>query len=171
MEPVANRSELQVALDKSSGTLTNLLEQLVGESIDAEAYHHDIIQASTANDLRVVEGEPLLHRAANLRGRTSGVSYVYAESVIVTSRLPKGFSIRLETSVDPIGRILDELGIAVTREDLVEPDGFVVPRPGAAARIGDYLLARTYRIDSDQIPLMVITEWFLETLNPFLSSR
>lgn len=170
MEPVANRSGLQAALHKTNGTVTSFLEQLVDERIDAQEYHHEIVRAPMANDLRVVEGEPLLYRAATLRGRMSGVSYLYAESVIVTSRLPTGFRHRLETSIDPIGRILDEMGIAVTREDLAESDGFVVARRSDAARVGDYLLARTYRIDSDQTPVMAITEWFLTTLNPFLSS-
>ena len=168
--PVANRSGLQAALESTSGTVTNFLEQLVGESIDAQTHHHDIIGAPTSNDLGVAEGEPLLQRAATLRGRISGFSYVYAESVIVTSRLPTRFCLQLESSIVPIGRILDEMGIAVTRESLVEPDRFAASRPNGAMKVGDYLLARTYRIDSEQTPLMVISEWFLNTLNPFLSS-
>ncbi len=36
-------------------------------------------------------------------------------------------------------------------------------------KVGDYLVARTYRIDSEQTPVMIITEWFLKTLIPFLS--
>ena len=32
-----------------------------------------------------------------------------------------------------------------------------------------YLLTRIYRIDSKQGPLMIISEWFLETLAPFFS--
>jgi chorismate lyase len=169
MVPVANRSGLQAALESTSGTVTNFLEELVGENIDAEAHHHDIIGAPTSNNLGVAPGEPLLQRAATLRGRISGSSYVYAESVIVTSRLPTRFCLRLESSIDPIGRILDEMGIAVTRKNLVEPDGSDVARSNGAMKVGDYLLARTYRIDSGQTPLMVITEWFLGTLNPFLS--
>lgn len=170
MEVVANGLGLQAALAKSSGTVTTFLEELVGEGIDAQADHHDIVSAPAANELRVLEGEPLLHRAATLRGRISGASYVYAESVIVTSRLPRGFHLRLESSTDPIGRILDEMGIAVTREGLVELDGFVVSRPSGDERVRNYLFARTYRINSGQTPLMVITEWFLRTLTPFLSS-
>jgi chorismate-pyruvate lyase len=100
----------------------------------------------------------------------SGSSYVYAESVIVTSRLPTRFSLRLESSIDPIGRILDEMGIAVTRENLIEPRGFADSRPNGAMTVCNYLLARTYRIDSEQTPVMVITEWFLRALDPFLSS-
>ncbi len=152
--------------------MTNFLEELVGERIEAEAHHHDVIGAPTSNNLGVAEDEPLLQRAATLRGRISGSPYVYAESVIVTSRLPTRFLLRLESSCDPIGRILDEMGISVTRENLTETetDGPDLPRPDGAIKVADYLLARTYRIDSQQTPLMVITEWFLRTLDPFLSS-
>jgi len=170
MVPVANRSVLRAALESTSGTVTDFLEQLVGESIDAQAHHHDLIGAPTANDLRVAEGEPLLQRAATLRGRISGSSYVYAESVIVLRRLPTRFCLRLESSVDPIGRILSEMGIAVTRANLVVPHGFDVSRSNGGMKVGDHLLARTYRIDSGQTPMMVITEWFLTTLKPFLAS-
>jgi chorismate-pyruvate lyase len=165
---VANQLGLLAALDRTSGTVTEFLEQLVGEKIDAHSHHHDIVEARNANGLRVEEGEPLLHRAATLRGRTSGCPYVYAESVIVVGRLPTGFRNRLETSSDPIGRILGEMGIAVTRQGVGEPD--VVPRQNSDVKVGDHLLARTYRIDSEQTPVMIITEWFLKTLIPFLSS-
>lgn len=165
---VANRLSLQAALDRTSGTVTDFLEQLVGETIDAHIHHRDIVEARNANGLRVDLGEPLLHRAATLRGRASGCSYVYAESVIVISRLPPGFCNQLETSTDPIGRILSEMGIAVTRQGLDELD--VVHRPNSNVKVGDCLLARTYRIDSKQTPIMIITEWFLTTLSPFLPS-
>lgn len=170
MVPVANRSGLLAALESTSGTVTNFLEELVGETIDAEAHHHDIIGAPIANNLGVAQGEPLLQRAATLRGRVSGSSYVYAESVIVTSRLPTTFCVRLEAGFDPIGRILDEMGIPVSRQNLVEPRVFDPTRPNATVNVGDYLLCRTYRIDSGQTPVMVITEWFLRTLKPFLTS-
>jgi chorismate-pyruvate lyase len=164
---VTNRLGLRAALERTSGTVTDFLEQLVGETIDAHTHHHDIVEAHNASGLGVEEGEPLLQRAATLRGRTSGCSYVYAESVIVVGRLPTGFCNRLETSTDPIGRILDEMGIAVTRQGVGEPDGD--PRPNSDVRVGDYLLSRTYRIDSEQTPVMIITEWFLTALIPFLS--
>ena len=164
---VANRLGLRAALDRTSGTVTDFLEQLVGETIDAHAHRHDMIEAHKASDLGVEEGEPLLYRAATLQGRTSGCSYVYAESIIVSDRLPTEFGNRLEASTDPIGRILEEMGIVVTRQDLGEPDG--PSRPNGDLKVVDYLLARTYRIDSEQTPVMIITEWFLKTLIPFLS--
>ena len=70
-----------------SGTVTDFLEQLVGERIDAEAHHHETVSAPSPNNLGVPGGEPLLHRAATLRGRASRSPYVYAKSVIVTRRL------------------------------------------------------------------------------------
>jgi len=162
-----NRLDLRAALDRTVGTVTDFLEQLVDEKIVAYAHHHDMIEAHKANGLRVEEGEPLLQRAATLRGETSGCSYVYAESLIVVGRLPTGFSNQLETGTDPIGRILGQMGIAVTRQGIDEPEG--VPRPNSDVKAGDYLLARTYRIDSELTPVMIITEWFLKTLIPFLS--
>ena len=164
---VAYRLVLRAALDRTSSTVTDFLEQLVGETIDAHAHRHDRIEAHNANDLRVNEGEPLLHRAATLRGRTSGRAYVYAESLIVVGRLPTRFGHRLETSTDTIGRILAEMGIAVTRQGDGEPDS--ASRSKSDVNVGDYLLTRTYRLDSEQTPVMIISEWFLETLIPFLS--
>jgi chorismate-pyruvate lyase len=164
---MADRLGLRAALESTSGTVTAFLEQLVGEKIDAHTHHHDVVEAHNANRLGVEEGEPLLHRSATLRGRTSGRSYVYAESIIVVGRLPTGFCNRLETSTDPIGRILKEMGVVVTRQAVGEPDG--VPPPNSDAKVDDYVLARTYRIDFEQTPVMIITEWFLKTLIPFLS--
>ena len=170
MVPVADRSVLRAALESTSGTVTDFLEQLVGESIDARAHHHDLIGAPPSNRLSVADDEPLLQRAATLRGRISGSSYVYAESVIVVRRLPPRFRLRLESGIDPIGRILSEMGIVVTREHLVAPHGFDFSPCKGSVKVGDHLLERTYRLDSGQTPVMVITEWFLRTLKPFLAS-
>ncbi len=171
MVPMTMPGDLREALDKTRGTVTSFLEQLVGEPIDAHARRHESIGASAANDLQVEEGHPLLHRAATLQGRVSGCPYVYAESVIVTSRLSSRFLDRLEFSNDPIGRILDEVGMAVTREDLVEPGEVAGFQPwNAEVDIDEYVLVRSYRIDSEQVPVMLITEWFLATVIPFLTS-
>jgi chorismate-pyruvate lyase len=170
MMGVATESRLRTALNGTSGTVTGFLEELVGERIAAERYHHERIDAAPMNYLGVEEGEPLFRRAATLQGSVTGHPYVYAESMIVVSRLPARFFHRLETSSDPIGRLLDEAGIAATREDLVE--GLVVgmDRPWNFDEIvHGYLLARTYRIDSKQTPLMIISEWFLGTLAPFFA--
>lgn len=166
MKRVATESRLKAALNGTNGTVTSFLEELVAEPIAAVRYHHEWIDAPALNDLGVAPGEPLLRRAATLQGSVSGCPYVYAESMIAVSRLPAKFFHRLETSSEPIGRLLDETGIAVTREDLVN----AMDRPRNFNEIvHGYLLTRTYRIDSKHIPLMIINEWFLGTLAPFFS--
>ena len=172
MVGVTTPSGLETALSRASGTVTAFLERLVGEPIDAHQRRHEMTRADTSSALQVAEGHPLLLRTAVLQGRTSGRPYVYAETVLVPSRLPGGFRRRLEASGDPIGRILSEEGITVTSEPLAGSGRGSVPvssQTGSA--IADYLLARTYRVDSEGEPVMVITEWFLPSLERFLPLR
>jgi chorismate-pyruvate lyase len=172
MVGVGNLSGLESALGRASGTVTAFLEHLVGEPIDAGERRQKTTKADCSNSLRVAEGHPLIFRTAALQGRTSGQSYLYAETVLVPSRLPANVRHRLESSSDPIGRILEEEGITVTRQPLGGPQpgsGPVSPEVGIA--VGDCLLARTYRIDAEGTPLMVITEWFLASLRGFFPSQ
>jgi chorismate-pyruvate lyase len=172
MVGVTTPSGLETALSRASGTVTAFLERLVGEPIDARQRSHAMTRADAPSALQVAEGHPLLLRAAVLQGRTSGRSFLYAESVLVPSRLPGRFRRRLESGSDPIGRILGEEGITVTREPLAASDrGSVSVSSQTGLAIGDYLLVRTYRVDSEGNPLMVITEWFLPSLEWFLPLR
>jgi chorismate-pyruvate lyase len=170
MECVANLSGLESALSRAHGTVTAFLEHLVGEAIDAGERCQTTTKAEYPNSLRVAEGDPLIFRTAALRGRTSGRSYLYAETVLVPSRLTANCRQRLESSSDPIGRILEEEGITITREPLGGPEPGSAPVPPTGVSVGDYLLVRTYRLDADGTPLMVITEWFLTSLRGFLPS-
>ena len=163
---VVNQSGLRGALDRTSGTVTDFLEQLVGEKIDAHTHRHDIVGAHNATALGVEEAEPLLHR-----GPVFGV----ARPAVHTSTRKASVS-----SVLP-GRVLqsarDEYGPdwSDTRGDgdRCNPSrsrlASRAPRSNSDVTVHDYLLARTYRIDSEQAPVMIITEWFLKTLIPFLS--
>jgi chorismate-pyruvate lyase len=172
MEGVANPSALESALGRTSGTVTAFLEHLVGEPIDAVDRRQTMTKAEFPNSLRVAEGHPLIFRTAALRGRMSGRSYLYAETVLVPSRLPASCRQRLESSSDPIGRILEEEGVIITRKPLWGPGlGSAPVSPEARFAVGDYLLARTYRVDAEGTPLMVITEWFLTSLRGFLTSQ
>ena len=95
----------------------------MGEPIDAYERHHEMTHSSTTDCLGVGPGRQLLKRTVVLRGRRSAKAYLYAESLLVPGRLPAAFFRRLETSVDPIGRILTEEGIAFTRVPLRAPIG------------------------------------------------
>ena len=165
-------SGLEKALGGADGTVTACLERLVGEPIDAQVGSQEILVAPSPNGLDVEAGHPLLARSATLRGRRSGSSYLYAETVLVPSRLSDGFLHRLGSGSDPIGRILEEEGIAVTRAPLSGPDRSTVsPSDRSGPDIGECLLARTYRVDAAGAPVMVISEWFLASLERFLSVR
>ena len=119
---VATRSRLESALSQTGTTVTAFLEQLVGEPVDAHELRHVMIEARTPNLLGVGEGHPLLQRSSVLQGRRSQRPYVHAESLLVPSRLPAAFCRQLETSSDPIGRILAKEGIVFTRSQLPRPD-------------------------------------------------
>ena len=93
-----------------------------------------------------------------------------AESLIALSRLPSCVCERLEATNDPIGRILAEEGLEFTRSALSAPQAPVTsPLNCAASAPPETLLARTYRVDLDGVPVMVISEWFLHSLEPFLA--
>ncbi len=168
MVNVLTPSGLDIALERRGGTVTAFLEDLVGEPVDADVQRHLVTEADASNGLRVSVGHPLLVRASDLKGRRSGHTYVHAESTIVLSRLPETFRARLETGRDPIGRILDDEGIAVARVALPDSGTRVLFGSSVPTTVGGHLLHRTYRIDIDGSPVMVITEWFLNSLQRFL---
>lgn len=172
MVAVGDPSALEAALADAGGTVTSFLEQLVGEPIDAHQRHHRMMPATAQNSLDVAQGHALLHRSAVLRGRMSGRPYVAAESVLVVSRLPRSMYERLEGGSDPIGRLLEEEGIAFTRGRIAALDERARPvLLGGDVAIDNCLLARSYRVGVDGSPVMTVTEWFLPALNDFLVDR
>jgi chorismate lyase len=159
-------SVLEVALGRTTGTVTEFLEQLMGEPIEAGGVCHTTIEVDSPNSLGVSPGSLLLKRTVVLRGRRSSRPYVYAESLLVPGSVPAVFFKRLETSADPIGRILVEECIDFTRVPL--------PPPGAHPAFGvtgdelasdRCILARRYRVDVATTPAMEIAEWFLSSLD------
>jgi chorismate-pyruvate lyase len=176
MVAVVTPAELEGALCRESGTVTAFLERLVGEPVDALLRHQETTGADASSALRVAQGHPLLRRAAVLQGRLSGRPYLYAESVLVSSRLSAGFRQRLDSS-DPIGRILEAEGVVVTRVPMSGPHraGDRVSAPAgsptdkfAGVSTADCLLTRSYRVDAHGTPIMVIDEWFLGSLGKFV---
>ncbi|MBV8463801.1 MAG: hypothetical protein JO368_10935 [Acidimicrobiales bacterium] len=163
-------SRLEHVLSESDATVTALLEDLVGEPVEATDRRHRATLAAAPNLLGVAPGHPLLHRSAVLCGATSGQPYLQAQSVLVPSRLPGSFCRQLETGPVPIGHLLTKDGIRFTRSALPKSDELDPSTFGDAPAPVVHLLARRYRIDVDGVPAMVIGEWFLPALDPFLGS-
>jgi len=96
----------------------------------------------------------------------SGQPYLHAVSLLVPGRLPAGFCDQLKTSTDPIGRLLGREGIEFTRAPL--PPQEVVSVFASFPVPDEHLLARRYRVAINGESAMVISEWFLPSLERFL---
>jgi chorismate--pyruvate lyase len=159
-EPV----DLERILLGGPDTVTHILETLTGESLSAEVICQDLAPADPGNALAVTVGRSLTRRTAVLRGRPSGVPYLYAESAFVSERLPDGARHQLEQTSDPIGRVLVAHGLPLTRDPLVRPDQ---PYPAAAVTAGGQMgivWARAYRLKVDGAPVFAIREWFFRSV-------
>jgi len=164
----------QVALEvelAQAVTVTALVEALTGEPIDAHDRQHSSTHARAGNLLGVRAGDVLLRRCAVLRGRNTGRAYLRVESTIVPGRLPEAFFSALEASHEPIGRILAREKIVFTRTPLAPPPPVSPLAPDGSDAPGDHLVARAYRMEVDDVPVMVVAEWFLAELGPFLQTR
>lgn len=167
---VSSAGELLTALQRSKGTVTDFLEHLAGEPIDADILSQNTGPAGNDNSLGLESDAELVRRIVLLTGRISGRRFVYAESAIAVERLPASARRRLESSRDPIGRVLTKHRLEVRREPLAGP----VVATGNTPRIIDLLdraaLSRRYRITLGSDPAIVVSEWFLQTV-PALTSR
>ncbi len=164
-------AELLSALQRAKGTVTEFLEHLAGEPIDADILSQKTGPAGSDNSLGLESDAELVRRFVLLTGRISGRSFVYAESAIAVERLPASAWRCLESTREPIGRVLTECRLEVRREPL---PGLVVA-VGNTARIADLLggavLSRRYRITLGSDPVIVVSEWFLQTVPEALASR
>lgn len=169
--PQSATVELMAALQRTTGTVTEFLEHLAGEPIDADVLSQDAGPAGSDNPLGLVSHAELVRRTVLLTGRTSGRRFVYAESAIAVERLPDAVRQRLELSRDPIGRVLTDHGISVRRDPLAGP----VVAVGHAARIANLLngvaLSRRYRITLGSDTAIVVSEWFLQTVSEAIASH
>ncbi len=158
-------ADLQRALEDGPNTVTQVLEQLTGESIVAEVAGQYTIAAESANALDLATGQPITHRIAVLKGGTSRRPYLYAESIFAPERLPWEVRARLERTSDPIGRILLAHGFSLAREALPPPEQ---PDPPPAAswrgRGAEIIWARAYVLLLNDLPVFAIGEWFFRSV-------
>jgi chorismate-pyruvate lyase len=167
----AGPAELQRALGDGAVTVTHLLEKLTGESIVADVVRQFPAEAGSGDDLGVPEGQALTGRIAVLRGRATGLAYVYAESTFLPERLPAPARERLARTSDPIGRVLADQGLAMEREALGWPDADVVPSLPPGPADPEIVWRRAYRLTVDGRPVFSIREWFFRSVLDALDRR
>jgi chorismate-pyruvate lyase len=154
--------DLKRVLLESTGMLTELLEALFDEPVDAQRLKHEALEVGAHNSLNVDEGHELLYRAALLRGRATRTPYVYAESLIACDRLPEAVGTQLRRTDTPLGRALVAQGLAFTRKMLGQPCGIPMNSDEqllALVRSAD--ARRSYQILIDGVPVVAVEEWFL----------
>lgn len=155
-------SPLQRIILIYNGTLTKLLENLIDEQIVVIKHYEQI----ETNELEIPfldlpAGQSIVHRKVFLQGQSSGINWLYAEAIIVLDRLHPLFYKDLLDSDAPIGKLWIKYRIETFKE-LLEP--FEEAADKLAIHFGiksdDKLFGRTYRVFSQQQPIMMLTEKF-----------
>jgi chorismate-pyruvate lyase len=136
----------------SDGTVTPMLEMLVGEPIVTSDLRQYPVPANPA-DARLLpapSGTALLQRDTRLVGAGSGVTYVRASSLLLLDALPTEVRRDLLVTPEPIGRVLRRIRVETFRDLL----GWE-PRGPAAEEV-----YRRYRIFIGGVPALLIGELF-----------
>ena len=159
---VAELSSLQRIILTSNGTVTKLLEDLVGEQLTVIKLHESLqIHEQAIEYLELPDSQKVIQRKICLQGKDSGINWLYAESIIIPERLEPSFRDDLLESQIPIGNLWSKYKIETFKEILP-------PFKQTAGELGQYfsipaqqyLLGRTYRVYSRQQPVMMLTEKF-----------
>lgn len=164
-------ADLAATLRCDRGTVTEFLEHLAGEPIDADIVSQLTGPGDHPGPIGLPSHRELVRRAVLLTGRVTGRRFVYAESAIAADRLPPPVRRRLEVTTDPIGRVLRDHHLRMRREDLADP--VVPPDVGAdiLALLRASALSRRYQLVIGNSPVMVVSEWFLQTVTGALAAR
>lgn len=161
MAKASDRDRKKLLLE-STGMVTELLEALFDEPVDADRLKHESLEAGADNLIDVDVGHELLHRAALLRGRLTRRRYLYAESLIACDRLPEVVTAQLRHTDTPLGRALVAQDLVFRRKMLGHPRGTPMSCDEQVLNLIRSVDAnRSYQILIDDVPVAVVDEWFL----------
>jgi len=158
---LAVSERLASIVSETKGTVTEFVEHLVDERIVADVLTQVESSASQDSVLEVQPGHRLFRRVAVLRGRRSHRSFVWAETMYVPDRFPRVVQRELLETDDPIGRVLVRNHLEFARVDLPSI-------PETSGSPNGALWARRCRLDLAGMPVMDVTELFLDTLASLL---
>ncbi len=160
LDGLGTLSPLQRMLLACDGTLTDMVEAAFGEPIRLIKLAVETAPANEAvRELDLEAGALAMRRQILLQGESTGVNYVYAESLIAVDTLPPALREALLHSDAPLGRLWVQHQLE-TRKEILR----VWRIPGEAPRFGPAgaqgQLARSYRVFSAGRPIMLISEYF-----------
>ena len=160
LEDLGTLTPLQRMLLACDGTLTDMVEAAFDEPIRLVKIAVETMPAGeAARELDLGPGGLVMRRQILLQGASTGVNYVFAESLIAVDALPPALREALLQSDAPLGRLWVQHRLE-TRKEILR----VWRIPGAAPRFGaagvQGQLARSYRVFSAGRPIMLISEYF-----------
>ena len=170
---VGRISPVQKFLLGTDGSVTQILESITGKKVVIRTLVQKIIPAdrAAADNLSIVEGDPVNFRIVEIRTEEGGEVLIYAVSYTPINRLSPAFKDDLMKADIPIGRIIRQHHIEARREIL---NARVLPATDEMGRIfaickNEPVLSRQYQIIHAEKPLIFIEEQF--PYNRFLDTR
>jgi chorismate lyase len=158
--------ELRILI-ASDGTLTRILGIIADDEIVVQIVEqqvHDV--APSISSLEQLPSGRVLQRRILLKGRSSGHSFVAAESLIAVDLLPRAIMASLTQTERPIGEILAASSLETFKEAAKvwigqPPDWLAV---AGHQNSGSSIVARRYRVIAGGQPAIVITEHFIRNV-------
>ena len=148
----------------SDGTLTRILGIVADDEVVVQIVEQHVHAAAPQiSGLEQLPGGRILQRRILLNGRSSGRSFVAAESLVAVDLLPAAITTTLLETERPIGEIM----AASALETFKEAADVWIGRPPDWLALAGYqtsaptIVARRYRVISDGQPAIIITEYFL----------
>lgn len=152
----------QRALLVIDGTVTRFIETYTLEP--TETIRIDQVRLYASEDdqwLDIKAGAETGFRRVFIRGRHSGVLYVYAIASVALERIPTDVRRRLEVQGESLGKVLNEKKLETRREVLWYGKEKVLDLPDPVNRLCDgSFYSRTYRIFHKGAPIVLINEKF-----------
>jgi chorismate-pyruvate lyase len=159
---LAELSTLQRIILITDGTLTDILEIYLLEKIAIIKLSEEIVNITENIPLLNLEvGSKVIKRRIFLQGRISQKNWIYAESIVVPDRLDPRFKDQLINSAKPIGKLWLEYRVETFKE-IVDLSQELAGNLAEDFKINkdENLFSRTYRVFSQNQPVMMIAEKF-----------
>lgn len=152
-------SAVQRAVLSSDGSFTLLLTALLGEEVKV-ALIEQAVEYLSADDeaVQLDKGARVLNRNVRLYIEPDH-NVVFASSVIALDRIPTALASDLMAGKETIGRLLRKHRLETFRE-LVDWGTAPTPEDGRSYFPAEEMTYRSYRIITNDMPVMLVTEFF-----------
>lgn len=158
-------SKLQRMILITNGTLTDILEVCLLEKMSVIKLSEKTSRIPIKMPILDLNfGSKVIKRKILLQGKISKKNLIYAESIIVPERIDERFKEQLINSEKPIGKLWLEYRVETFKE-IIDLSQEVAGGLSKYFQIEqeDNLFSRSYRVFSQNQPVMMITEKFPES--------